>query len=291
MFGNVLVVIANFILEWTGNEPYESGVADLKDAVKKIDDNEEVQKKLIKNFTQQHKLDKRNMANLALAISQKVRAYAYATGNTTLFGEMKFSFAKLFYRNANLAKTLAETIYAAANALSDADKITFNLTAPVLLELRQAIDLYAAVTPRDKIVIRKTATNNFKQLFKDAETILKSNLDNLMGNYQGTEFYHEYQNARLVIGHTIHTTIQGNTVDEETGEDITGVQVLILSDTQQFEDITGPQGKFAQQVSPEIPYTVKFIIPGYEEKELDNITLPRGKHEKLNVKLKKVQPA
>jgi 2C-methyl-D-erythritol 2,4-cyclodiphosphate synthase len=67
------------------------------------------------------------------------------------------------------------------------------------------------------------------------------------------------------------------------GHDLENVDVLLTSDENTFEEMTDEQGIVKQQISPDIKYKAKFILPDYEVQELEDIRLNAGQHQTLKV--------
>lgn len=295
MYAAVIAVLTYFTDAWSAFLPFATSVTAFKNKVTAIDENEELQKMLIKGFTQLKKNRKKEQATKANAICRKVQAFA-ADNNPSLFGQMKITIAMLLNSNAILAKSLAEQIYeAASNAMTDAQRTAYDITDLDLTALRAAIDGFAEVMtlPRDRIVIRKYATELFPILFADANKVLKEKLDNLITNFESnTEFINEYRNARIVLPIVRHTTIAGLVTDKDSGADLKNVKVTISSADKQFEDITNVQGAFTQgELNPELNWNVKFELPDYETEELADIDIKRGQHLNLKIQLKKIPGA
>jgi hypothetical protein len=291
MYQVVINILTSFIASWTTYLPFATVVTEYKDDVNEIDDTATAQAALLKGYTTNKRVKKRDMAEKGSTIARKVSGFAADTGNFILLKAMKISFSKLFYSAATTSANFAQAIYDAASAMTAPERVTYNITDPDLADLLDAITTFRNLpSPRQMVVIRKQLTTDLAQMFTDTSLVLSDRMDNLMSNFKlsDPEFYEQYFNARRLVEAHFHTTVEGTAIDETTGADLQNVQVLIVSSTESFEEMTDSQGKFAKQITPEINYKVKFILPEYEEQEFDNINLNRGEHDKLLVIMKKI---
>ncbi len=291
MYQVVINILTSFVASWTTYLPFATVVTEYKDDVKEIDDTATAQESLLHGYYVNKRAKKRDMAEKGSTIARKVSGFAADTGNYILLKAMKISFSKLFYAATATSANSAQAIYDAASGMTPAERTTYNISATDLTDLLDAITVFRNLpSPREVVVIRKQLTADLAVMFKDTSLVLSDRMDNLMSNFKlsDPEFYEQYFNARRLVEAHFHTTVEGTTIDETTGADLPNVQVLIVSSTDNFEEMTDVQGKFAQQITPEINYKIKFILPDYEEQEFDNVNLNRGVHNKLVVKMKKI---
>lgn len=299
MYHAVQLVIAKFILKWTGYTPFETANTEFNAFVFDIEQVNEAQKVILKGYTAEKKEKKRNMANLGIALAKKVKAFAAATKDYGLFGEMSISFSKLFYMRSNLALAYARQVLNKVKVLTPEEMTAYDITADDLTDYSKAIDEFAAVIalPREKIALRKTETERINVLFKNATDMLKDRLDNLMENYVNSapDFYADYKNARVIVNLIRHTAIAAN-VTAEDGQDLKKVKVTLTGKDKQtnavkelFEELTDKNGNvIKRELNPDYDWDVKFELPAYVPFEITDIDLSPGEHEKLEVVLKKI---
>lgn len=299
MYSAVKAVILTYIAIWTGYVPFETANAAFNASTDEIEDTEEIQKMLIKGYTIEKRVKKKKMATAALMVCKKVRAYASSIKNNALMGEMKISMSKLLYSASNLSLTYANNILTAATAMTAADRTLFDITAADMNTLSDSIKEFEAVIsmPRDRIVVRKTATKKLPELFAETTGILTNQLDNLMSNYESShpDFYSDYFNARVIVDMQRHTVLKGNVTNED-GEDLKKVKVTIKGKNKitnaelvVFEEMTNADGNFVKStLNPELDYDVIFELPHYEKVVLTDLDIKKGEHELLAITLKKL---
>ena len=299
MFSSVQAIILYYIAVWTGYVPFETSNAKFNTVVGKIEDNEEIQKILTKGWTVAKRTKKRNMAKKAMEICRKIRAFASSKKDSALFGRMQITYSKIYYGTANVALAYANNILTEANAMTPAERTTYDISDGDITALTDLISEFdtAASTPRDRIVIRKAATEKLPLLFKEGSELLTDELDNLMSNYKESEpeFYEQYFNARIIVNQIRHTAIEGNVTDLE-GADLKKVKVTMTGKdkvTEEvvavFEEKTDKDGNFIKrELNPELEWDVTFELVEYEPQTFEDIDLTAGEHEMLEVKLRKV---
>lgn len=124
--------------------------------------------------------------------------------------------AKLDYTKTNLVKmrdmhlmVICETIIAQATAHL-ALLATADITAADIQSLSADIRTFAGLLPRQRLSVtgRKVTNENLKNLFAQADALLKNQLDRFMLRYKQTqpEFYSAYKNSRHVINYGVRHT-------------------------------------------------------------------------------------
>jgi carboxypeptidase family protein len=290
MYQVILNLLIVFDALWSVIPSVASIVTSFRNKTGEIDDTAEAQQSSLKTYKVNKKKKKREMADKALTMRGKLSSFAATAGNTILLGKMKIAFSKLFYSKDTTATGFAEIIYDAAFALTPAQKTAAGISDDEVTGLRDSIDGYKALpSPIEMRAIRKALTAKLPVLFKEGNLILTDSLDGLMYQFKlsNPDFYNQYFNGRATFESHRHTTIEGAVVDEETGEDLSDVSVLITSSADTLEEMTDVQGLYKRQISPDIDYKIKFILPDYQEQEFEKINLDKGEHQRLNVKLKK----
>jgi hypothetical protein len=293
MYQVVINILQAFVAVWTSYTPFSDAVTLFQSDVSEIDDVKEKQQQILSGYAINKKQKKKDMATIASIISKKVRGFAADSGDSILYNQMKISFTRLFRTRDTDSVGFAELIHTAANAMTPEQRTAYKISAADLTLLRNSIDTFKTLpSPADVKAIRKQLTESLPGMFNKTTGVLKNTIDNLISDYMVShpDFYGQYFNARRTFESHRHTTVEGTTIDAATGEDLSNVQVSITSSSGNFQELTDVQGSFKQQIEPEVTYTAKFILPGYETVEYDNIKLSRGVHEKFDVKLNKVNP-
>jgi hypothetical protein len=285
MYQILLNLFILFDLVWSVVPSVASIINSFRSKVTEIDETAESQQQSLKAYTANKLEKKQQMADEALVMRGKVSSIAAVEGDTLLLNKMKISYTKLFYAKDTTAIGNAEIIYNAAVALTPAQKTAAGISDDDITAQRGKIDAFKEVpSPIEMRAVKKANTAKLNVLFKEANLILKNSLTGLMFQFKvlNPDFFNQYMNGKSVFEKHRHTTVILNTIDEE-GKDLDKVQVLITSPDQSFEDITDPQGLVKQQISPEVEYSALLKLDEYEDRELSDIKLSAGRHEKLVV--------
>jgi len=159
----------------------------------------------IQTFRAQQELDKTgiamgkgelrgNLVGLAMDIVRKGVAYARFANNMVLLQEMGYAESDLKKAPDTVLKDICQVIYDRATANTTA-LVTYNVTAVMLTNLKQAIDLYNASIPKPKsgIIEKKKATDGLVVLFGTIDGAL-GKLDSLVEMVRTTQvaFYKGY---------------------------------------------------------------------------------------------------
>jgi len=80
----------------------------------------------------------------------------------------------------------------------------YGITQAKVTNLKKKIELFRSVEtrPRQRKTAVSAATQQLRDLFEEADSILKSRIDKLVVQFEASapEFYHEYQAARIIVG-------------------------------------------------------------------------------------------
>jgi hypothetical protein len=139
---------------------------------------------------------------LATDVVSKLKAYAAFNKQTVLLREIDYTPSELRTVAANVLVDRTRIIHRNAQdnlkALAD-----YRVTKELLNELQKAIAVYeSSVTePRMGTVTRKSATDSLQECFREADRLLKEELDVLLGMVWSSEptFFSSYQNGRVIV--------------------------------------------------------------------------------------------
>lgn len=142
------------------------------------------------------------LCRTAADVAAIIYAFATATANNTLKQEVNYSFD-------DLKKTRDDQLAPRCQNIHDrgfenrADLTDYGITTATLTGLQNAINAYAAETPKPRAAVshRKTLNANLKQLFKEADEILVEQMDKLVVAFKPAhpEFVAEYEANRIII--------------------------------------------------------------------------------------------
>lgn len=145
---------------------------------------------------------KQALARRAADIASVIYAYAIGTSNNTLKQEVNFSYSTLVKSRDNELAPRCQNIHdkAAANL---ADLADYGIKAADLTSLQVAIDDYQAQSPKTRAAAsqRKTTGDNLNQLFKEADAILRDEMDKLIITFKPThpDFVKTYESNRIIV--------------------------------------------------------------------------------------------
>ena len=142
------------------------------------------------------------MATAAIGIASAVRAYAVKTKNNTLASAVDFNQSNLTGARDADAVENCQNIHDAANT-NLAALAAYGVTAAKLTALQTAITAFSGLMgkPRQTIATGKTVTQQLSDAFNAADEALNEELDNLIGQFAGSnaKFVSDYQNARIIV--------------------------------------------------------------------------------------------
>jgi hypothetical protein len=195
-------------------------------------------------------LDKRHLREilslLAIDTSRRIKAHATLEKNLILLNETKYTESDLKRCTDTQIREVAQGIHNRAQSNLPA-LAEFGVTAEKLQALQDAINTYVVVTPKPRLHIAegKQSTDKTAELFKEAETILKS-IDLLieMQKIENPDLYKGYRGVRRIVNTSpIGFVIKGKVVDAKTGEPIKGatLEFVLESNGSQPNSARAPQ--------------------------------------------------
>lgn len=294
MASAVQQVILYYAAVWAGYLPFETCNTKFDDITDDIDLNADIKQQLTKGYTLEKDLKRKKMANIVSIISKKIGAWATARGDVALAKLMKINNSRLLYGRATRSLYFGEQVVNALKDMPAADKTAYAITAADETLLQTSVENFRTVMtlPREITVNKKTATKKLKELLASMENLLKNEMDGLMMNYEGTEFFEKYFNARIIVDQVRHTVIKGNVTDP-AGVDLNKVFVKLIGKEKEtgnevvvFEEMTNKDGNFVKSaLNPELSWDVEFTIPNYVPQKISDIDLERGAIDRLDVVL------
>lgn len=242
------------------------------------------------------------MTDQALFIENRIQSYANVTNNPILLASIKYSASDLKKARDTDVVGICNSILANANA-NASDIEPYGVTAEMITDFQNAIAAYSETLAKPKVAISqtKTATENLRRLFKEADELLTKRMDLDIELFKTAlpEFYSQYKTARIIIS-TGESTISvlGNVTLAGSNEPIKGV---IFSFTAQNDGLmktatsgtqkpivkkSAAKGNFRTNL-PEGTYTVNVSKIGFKEQVL-TLTVASGETTNLKVELEKV---
>jgi hypothetical protein len=226
--------------------------------------------------------------DLALQVSAAVYSFAAATSNNTLKEQMNFppsSFARL---RDEMVVPICNNIHNAATA-HQASLVPYGVSNGLLSDLADATEEYAAViaTPRNAVTQRTSYSETMKNLFKDADALLKLQMDKVALQFKAAnpEFYTAYKQNRIILdAATSATQVTGTVTDSETGQPVANVTVQVVDEP--YTTTTNATGEYVLKVPVPGTYTIAFtVLAGYNNKTQTAVVVTLGQTTTLNTTL------
>lgn len=189
--------------------------AQLKETVNKINENKKIQETQITGITKQKNEWKELLVDLASEVANKVKTYATFAKNTILKKEVDYTDTALRKVANNVLKDRAQIIHDKAKE-NLAQLGAYRLDQTLLDKLNEAIVKFGEAMPTTRVsqVNKKGITTQLKNLFAEADELLKDKLDSLLLilRKDEAELYRGYTNARIIID------LKGRGKNKEEGE-------------------------------------------------------------------------
>lgn len=230
---------------------------------------------------------KQTLAQRAADIAGIVFAFASANSNLTLRQEVNFNFSKLMKTRDEELAPRCQNIHDKAQENLGALK-DYGIEAAQLAEMQTLIDDYAAATPKPRTAVshRKTQHANVNQLIKQADEILKDQMDKLVVNFRAAnpDFVAQYESNRIIIDPAKTTTeLRGVVTNKTDGSFIKGALVTIVEKA--LTATTNSAGEYSIKPAPIGEFTIRVTKTGFEDLEMDEIDIKLGEINRLNLVL------
>jgi hypothetical protein len=226
-----------------------------------------------------------SLATKASDIGGMIFAFASAKGNNTLKQEVNFSLSKLLNVGEESFISRCQTIHA-KGVENIAMLPDYGITNQTLSDLQSAIDEYVAKSPNARTAKsnRKTMNANLTALFKQADTVLKEQMDKLIVAFRADhpDFVKTYEANRIIIDPASKTTqLKGKVTSKTDGLPIKGAAVKVVEAN--VTVLTDSKGDYSIKPIVIGKYTIRFSAAGFETKEIDDVDAKKGSVGVLNV--------
>lgn len=185
--------------EWNAIPRFANEVSAVTAELQKVDSSSENAMLVTKGVT----ADKANAREEALSaivnIAKPASVYADDINDLQLSARLNYSRGSLSTLAQNDLLNMLTGMY--NNVFEHKDNIVeYGVTEEKLTDAKSKLDAFAGVisTPRDMIVERKTTNELIEESIGNLRKIFYR-LDNLMKLFEGTPFYAEYKNARIIV--------------------------------------------------------------------------------------------
>jgi Carboxypeptidase regulatory-like domain len=230
---------------------------------------------------------KKTLCQLASDIAAPIVAYAAATKNNKLLKEVNFTHSDLIRTKDDQLAPRCKNIYDAAKANEAALK-DYGITAATADTLLTTINDYQAKVPdpRNAAAQKATVRANLKNLIKEAEQILKLQMDKTVLGFKTSnpDFVKTYKSNRIIIDPSKTTTsLKGTITSLVDNTFIKGAAITI--DTTSLKATTNETGDYEIKPIPSGTYTLKVSAPKYKDTVKTGIAIKQGQINKQDISI------
>jgi Carboxypeptidase regulatory-like domain len=231
---------------------------------------------------------KKNLCQSATNMAGLIFAYASSIKNNTLKQEVNFAYTDLFrLRDEELVPAVQNIVTAANTNL--ADLADYGVTAATISSLQAIIAEYSTAVPQPRSAksIKEMYGKNLKQLFKDTDDLLKTQMDKLVANLKTTEpnFVSTYKSARVIIDPNKTTTQVKGLISSGEGETpVANATVQIIGITA-ATTTTDVNGNFIFKPVVHGTYQVTITAAGFQGKTITGLLVKLGQITTVDIQL------
>ena len=230
---------------------------------------------------------KKSLCRLTTDIAAPIFAYASASANNKLKQEVNFSYSDLLRTKDDVMAPRCQNIKDLATA-NLAALASYGLTAAGLTALQTEIDTYQAKvpTPRNSAAQKKTIRENLKKLIKEADTVLKEQMDKTVVGFKAAhpDFVSTYKANRIIIdpGKT-QTTLKGLILNSMDKLPVGGAAIVVVETGNKAS--SNEKGGYEIKPIPAGIYTISISAPKYKDKTEKEVTVKQGQITNMDIVL------
>ncbi len=223
-------------------------------------------------------------ANIAAAVF----AFAAAASNNTLKEQVNYPVSKLLLTKDELLIPACNNIHDLANT-NAALLIPYGVTATRLTAFETILENYQELipSPRNAVTSKAAVRTSLTNLFKQADTLLKTQLDKIALQFKTSneEFYNTYKQNRIILdAATSSTQVTGVITDSVSNQPIPGVKVQVVD--QPYTATSNALGQYTVKVPVPGTYNIAFtILAGYSNKTQTGVVVTLGQSTTVNTQL------
>ncbi len=272
--------------EITKNMPaFVAAVNKFKAIISEITATTQKTSSVLKGITTDKNAARVSLATKASAAGGMIFAFASVSANNTLKQEVNFSVSKLLNSGEESFISRCQNIHDKGfeniAVLPD-----YGITNQTLSDLQSEIDEYIAKSPKSRTAKsnRKTMNANLTVLFKQADTVLKEQIDKLILVFRAEhpDFVKTYEANRIIIDAASTTTqLKGKVTNQADGTPVKGATVNVVGAN--LTVLTDAKGEYLVKPIAVGKYTIKFSAAGFADKEIDDVDAKLGAVNVLNV--------
>lgn len=230
---------------------------------------------------------KKILCQLTIDTAAPISAYAAANGNNKLMKEVDFTYTELFRTKDDQLAPRCKNIHDAANT-NLAALTAYGITTTTISTLLTSINNYQSKVPdpRNAAAQKATVRANLKNLIKEAENVLKLQMDKTIVGFKAThpDFVTTYKTNRIILDPSkTTTTLKGVITNSADNTFITSATILL--DPSGVTSNTNKLGEYEIKPIAAATYTIVVSAPKYKQIKENDIIVKQGQINKQDFTL------
>lgn len=230
---------------------------------------------------------KKTLCQLAADVAAPIIAYAAANNNNQLLKEVSFNYSDLFKTKDDQLAPRCKNILDAAQA-NLAALTAYGISAATVTTLQNTIDNYQSKVPdpRNAAAQKVTIRANLKKLIKEADTVLKLQMDKTIVGLKTThpDFVSTYKSNRVILDPTKTTTsIKGVIISSTDKSFIKGATVLLVETKTKV--LSNEKGEYEIKPVANGQYSLNVTASKYKDTLITEVIVKQGQINKQDIVL------
>jgi len=230
---------------------------------------------------------KKTLCQLAADVAAPIIAYAAANSNNQLLKEVSFTYSDLFKTKDDQLAPRCKNIHDAAQA-NLAALGTYGISAATVTILQNTINNYQAKVPdpRNAAAQKVTIRANLKNLIKEADTVLKLQMDKTIVGLKKThpDFVSTYKSNRVILDPSkTSTSIKGVIISSVDKSFIKGATVLLVETKTKV--LSNELGEYEIKPVANGQYSLNVTASKYKDTVINDVTVKQGQANKQDIVL------
>lgn len=266
---------------------FETAIDDLEDIVEDIRQASQDELHATGGYTDNKTEQRQILSTITLDVASAIFAFATSNNDLVLKEQVNINSSYLQRQRDEVLGSVCNNILIIGNA-NAAALIPFGVTAAKLTQLNTAISNYNIAVPghRNAVSNRVSVKGSMKELFKDADMLLKERADKLAVQFKTAEpdFYYAYKNNRIIIDSpTSNTQVSGTVTILAGGAPLAGVLITVTG--QAYTTTTDADGNYTLKIPVPGDYELVFTKSSYVPQTQSNVSLTLGETTDLDISL------
>lgn len=230
---------------------------------------------------------KKTLCQLAADVAAPIIAYAAANNNNQLLKEVSFNYSDLFKTKDDQLAPRCKNIHDAAQA-NLAALTDYGISAATVTTLQNTINNYQSKVPdpRNAAAQKVTIRANLKKLIKEADTVLKLQMDKTIVGLKTThpDFVSTYKSNRVVLDPSKTTTsIKGVIISSADKSFIKGATILLVETKTKV--LSNEKGEYEIKPVANGQYSLNVTASKYKDTVVNDVTVKQGQANKQDIVL------